>query len=292
MISPLLRALAPISDRAWQAIDDEARRALRHFMSARRLGDVTGPQGWDLAAVSTGRSRATGSTVDGVELGVRESLALVETRCGVRLDRTELDDLDRGGEAADLDPLTLAARSFAEAEDTMVFDGPSAAVVMGIAGGSPHSALEIEDDYERYPNTIAAALMVLRQAGVEGPYGIALGPRCFAGVIETTEKGGYPLLEHIRLQLGGPVVWSPGLDGAVIASLRGGDFELVLGQDVSIAYRSHDDSSVSLELRGSSTFGNLAPEAAIALRYDTPDCRHAVNEIGSLNQTGRSPSGW
>lgn len=268
MISPLQRSLAPISERAWEGIDDEARRALRHFLSARRLVDVTEPQGWELAALPTGRTRALGSSIEGVEIDARDSLPLIETRCGFRIDRAELEALDRGGAAIDLDPVARAARSFAQAEDSLVFDGRPEIGVIGIADGSGHSPLKIEDDYERYPNTIAAALLVLREAGVEGPYGIALGPRCFTGVIETTEKGGYPLLEHIRLQLGGPVVWSPGVDGAVIVSMRGGDFELVRGQDASIAYRSHDDTSVTLELRSSSTFRNLAPEAAIALRYD------------------------
>lgn len=282
--SPAFRHLAPVSDAAWDEIDDEARRSLRHYLSARRLVDMTEPGGWTLASVPTGRTRQVGSRVDGVTLGVREVLPLVESRCRFQLDRVELEAIDRGDPAADLDPVVTASRRFAESEDVLVFDGNDDAGVVGLASGSPHDALEIGDDYDRYPNTVAAAVDVLRSAGVGGPYGIALGRRCFRGVIESS-RGGYPLLEHLRMELGGPVVWSPVMEGAVIVSLRGGDFEIVAGQDVALAYVGHDEATVTLELRGSSTFRNLAPEAAVVLRYGSSDGRGVAR---SKRRTGRS----
>ena len=63
----------------------------------------------------------------------------------------------------------------------------------------------------------------MKEAGIGGPYAIALGPRCYAGVIEITEKGGYPLLQHLGLILGGPVVWATAVDGAICSSERGGE---------------------------------------------------------------------
>jgi uncharacterized linocin/CFP29 family protein len=107
----------------------------------------------------------------------------------------------------------------------------------------------------------------LQGEGIGGPYAIALGPRCYTGVIETTEHGGYPLLEHLRLILGGPALWAPAVDGAIVLSTRGGDFELVVGQDVSIGYLDHDAQNVRLYLEESFTFRVLSPEAAVALRY-------------------------
>jgi uncharacterized linocin/CFP29 family protein len=108
---------------------------------------------------------------------------------------------------------------------------------------------------------------MLRSAGIGGPYGLALGPRCYTGVIETTEHGGYPLLEHLKLILGGPVVWAPAVDGAVVLSLRGGDYALELGNDIAIGYSSSDSSSVRLYLEESFTFNVLEDRAAVALRY-------------------------
>ena len=110
---------------------------------------------------------------------------------------------------------------------------------------------------------------MLREAGVDGPYGIALGPRCYTGVIETTQKGGYPVLEQLRLISGGPLVWAPAVDGSIVVSVRGDDFQLVCGQDFSIGYASHDADDVEMYIEESMTFRAESPEAGIALEYLT-----------------------
>jgi len=46
---------------------------------------------------------------------------------------------------------------------------------------------------------------------------------------------------------------------------RGGDFELNLGQDISIGYLSHTDSAVQLYLQETFVFRVLTTEAAVAL---------------------------
>jgi uncharacterized linocin/CFP29 family protein len=192
---------------------------------------------------------------------------LVELRARFDIDRSELDAIDRGSLSPDLDPAVDAARALAAAEDKAVFHGEAGAGIEGMSGASPHEPLAIPDDYEEYPRPVAQAVARLRQSGVDGPYGIALGPRCYTGVVETTQRGGYPVLEHLRLILGGPVVWAPAVDGAVVVSLRGGDFELICGQDASIGFESATRDAVALYLEESITFRVHGPEAAIALVY-------------------------
>jgi len=65
--------------------------------------------------------------------------------------------------------------------------------------------------------------------------------------------------------LGGPIVWAPGMNGGVVVSLRGGDFLLDSGQDLSIGYESHDADSVQLYLEESFSFRVATPEAAVPL---------------------------
>jgi uncharacterized linocin/CFP29 family protein len=65
----------------------------------------------------------------------------------------------------------------------------------------------------------------------------------------------------------GAVVWAPAVDGAVVLSTRGGDFELVVGRDLSIGYTVHDAVTVNLYLLESLSFRVLSPEAAVWLRY-------------------------
>jgi uncharacterized linocin/CFP29 family protein len=266
-VNPLLHELAPISDDAWSEITGEATRTLTHYLAARKLVDVVGPLGLDASAVGLGRLEPLPTLTGDVTVARRRVQPLVELRRSFTLDRAELEAIDRGAPDADLDPLIDACRDLARAEDQLVFDGNTAAAIDGIGAASPHEPITLSDQFDRYPNHVAQAVALLKAAGVAGPYAIALGPRCYAGVIETTEKGGYPLLQHLGLILGGPVVWAPAVDGAIVLSQRGDDFQLTLGQDTAIAYRSHDASTVTLELQESLTFVPASPEAGIALTY-------------------------
>jgi uncharacterized linocin/CFP29 family protein len=266
----LFRDKAPISDAAWAEITEEATTSLHAFLAARRLVDLEGPKGWAHAAEPTGRVR----TLEGpgeleVEARLRQVQPLVELRTPFTLDRAELDAIDRGACDADLDPVRFAARRAAMAEDRAVFHGFAAAGITGISEATPHDPVVIGDDYDAYPSHVAAATAKLKLAGVAGPYALAIGPRCYTGVLEQSEMGGYPVLEHLRLILaGGPIVFAPGVDGAVVLSQRGGDVELVVGQDFSIGYLSHDRGSVELYLEESFTVKLCAPEAAVYLTYE------------------------
>ena len=84
-------------------------------------------------------------------------------------------------------------------------------------------------------------------------------------MVETTEHGGYPVFDHLRHILSGPIVWAPGVRGAVVLSLRGGDFLFESGQDLSVGYDHHDADAVSLYIEESFTFRVATPEAAVAL---------------------------
>lgn len=264
----LFRDLAPISEAAWAEIEEEAKRSLENFLAARRLVDFSGPHGWEASAVPLGTITALAKApADGVEGARRQVQPYVELRSRFALKRDELDAVDRGHTSPDLQPVTDAARRIALAEDRTVFHGYTDGEVQGVVDSSPHDPVELGDRFGEYPRWVAMGVARLRDAGVEGPYGIALGPRCYAGILETTEDGGYPVLERLRLILGGPAVYAPAVDGAVVLSLRGEDFELSCGQDLSIGYERADADEVHLYLEESLTFHAHSPEAAIRLRY-------------------------
>jgi uncharacterized linocin/CFP29 family protein len=264
----LRRELAPLSTEAWEAVEAEATRTLRHYLAARPLVDFAGPRGWEHSAAQLGRVHAVvPSPAEGVVADVRNVQPLIEVRTPFVLAREELDAVDRGAGDPDLAPLIDAARLAAMAEDRAVFHGYTAGGIAGIVAASPYDAEAIGNDFNAYPRIVARAVATLRREGVSGPYALALGPRCYTGVIETTEHGGYPVLEHVKLIVGGPVVWAPGVDGAVVVSQRGGDYELVCGQDFSIGYRTHTEDAVELYLVESFTFVVNDGRAAVSLEY-------------------------
>ena len=73
------------------------------------------------------------------------------------------------------------------------------------------------------------------------------------------------MLQHINRLVDGDIIWAPGITGGVVLTTRGGDFELDLGQDLSIGYLSHTAEVVELYLQESFTFRLLTSEAAVSL---------------------------
>jgi uncharacterized linocin/CFP29 family protein len=265
-MSHLLREHAPLTAAAWALIDSEAQERLTPALAARKLVDFSGPHGWEHSATNLGRIRVLDDTpLDGLAAVQRRVLPLVELRARFTIARAELRDADRGAEDVDLDALDEAARRIARAENVAVFHGWAAAGIVGIAEASGQDPITLGDDCSRYPRHVAAAVEALLRVGVDGPYGLALGPDAYTRVLETSEHGGYPLLDHLRKIIGGPLVWSPGVQGAVVVSLRGGDFLFESGEDLSIGYESHDADAVSLYLQESFSFRVATPEAAVAL---------------------------
>src|SRR4051794_41856350 len=107
----LLRDVAPITDRAWEELEEEARDHLSVHLAARKLVDFSGPHGWERSATNIGRTDALAPTpVEGVDARRRRVLPLVETRAWFSLSRAELELVDRGGGASAPAPLAAAAR--------------------------------------------------------------------------------------------------------------------------------------------------------------------------------------
>lgn len=261
----LLRDLAPITAAAWSEIEDEARRTLKATLAARRLVDFRGPLGWETAAVGTGRVEAAPSPPHaGAEAKLRQVLPIVELRVPFVMRRDELDAAERGAEDADMEPVRQAARAIAMAEDHAVFHGYPAARIRGVCEAPGSTALRLGETVDTYPALVASALNHLRERGVAGPYAVALSEHCYTQLLEATQSG-YPVLEHVRRLVDGPLVWAPALDGAVVLSQRGGDFALSVGQDFSIGYVSHDAATVRLYIEESFTFWSITPEAAVAI---------------------------
>ena len=259
----LHRELAPISADAWAALDEEASENLKIFLAARRLMDFHGPTG--AACLPTGRIEPVGVGDAGMARVVTTPMFELNSR--FTMDRAEIEALERGAVDVDFDPLREAARHIAAAEDRLVFEGVEGAVTAGIATATPHQSLDISSDYTQYPHVVANAVTILRDAGIGGPYGLALGPRCYRGVMETTDQGGF-VLDHLRKIIGGgPLVWVPTVNGALVISMQGGDHHLEAAEDLALGYRHHDGDTVELFLTETIGFRLDGDDAAVVLRH-------------------------
>lgn len=262
----LHRELAPISAAAWADIEAEARRTFVQYVAARRVVDVIGPGDEVVHGVGTGHLRQ----LDGPGLGVlarsREVQPVVEFRVPFTVDRQAVDDVERGAKDADWQPVKDAAKQIAFAEDRAVVAGFAAAGMGGILAGTTNPPTTLPADIRELPDAVAQALTTLRLAGVGGPYSLLLSADVYTAVEETTDHG-YPIREHVaRVLHDGEIIFAPAIDGALLLSARGGDYELHLAQDLSIGYLSHDADSVELYFEEAFTFLLQTGESGVALR--------------------------
>ena len=119
----LHRELAPISEGAWEQIEEEARRTALRYLALRRVVDVTEAEGAPLAAVSTGHLEQIGGSAPGISAWMRESQSLVELRVPFTLTRAAIDDVERGSQDRDWQPVKDAVRDIVFAADRAVADG-------------------------------------------------------------------------------------------------------------------------------------------------------------------------
>lgn len=261
----LHRELAPISDAAWGEIEEEARRSFSIRAAARRIVDMPDPGGTSLSAVGTGHFHELKPPSDDVVAKGREVRPVVEFRARFTVNRTEVDNVERGAQDSDWQPVKDAAAALAYAEDRTVFYGSSDEQIAGMAPESTNPNVVLPGDITESPAAVAAAISTLRLADVAGPYHLLLSPELYTAVSETTDHG-YPVRDHVARLLGdGQIIWAPALDGALLVTGRGGDYTLQLGQDVSIGYLSHDADTVELYLQESLTFLVNTAEACVSL---------------------------
>ncbi|WP_280345460.1 family 1 encapsulin nanocompartment shell protein [Nocardia neocaledoniensis] len=260
----LHRELAPISGEAWAQIEEEATRTFKRNIAGRRVVDLSGPHGVAFSALNRGRLTSISSPDEGVVAHQRVVQPLVELRVPFTLKRSELDDIERGAPDADLDNLKDAAQKIAFAEDRAIFESYAAAGITGIRAAASNEPVELPSNVVDIPDAISHALTGLRLAGVQGPYSVVLSAELYTQVSETSDHG-HPIRTHIERLIDGEIIWAPAITGGFALTTRGGDFELAVGQDLSIGYLSHDADTVRLYFQETFTFLVSTSEAAVSL---------------------------
>lgn len=262
----LKRELAPITEEAWAYIDNEARDILGQVLSARRIVDVDGPRGWEHSCMTLGRlSIPEQQHFEGVNMGVRRVLPLVEARAPFELDIWELDNIVRGARDIDVTSLEKAAHDIARFEERAVYYGLNHAQIKGFRDATEHEPLSMGADPEDIVEKVTQGLTRMTEAGVQGPYALAVSPKLWialSGMIR-----GFPLNKYVESMLGGPIVLSPFIDDAFLISQRGDDTILTIGQDMAIGYGSSSKEKVKLYFTETFTFHILEPRAILCYNW-------------------------
>jgi uncharacterized linocin/CFP29 family protein len=260
----LKRSLAPITDEAWAEIHEQAKRTLLSTLTARRFVDVVGPKGWEYAAVHLGRLDIPENQPEGgVRYGIHGVQPLIETRIPFELGIWELDNVIRGAKDIELQPLIEAAQKIALFEEEAIYNGFKDGNIISIAESVEHDAIPATDNPSGFLEAIFRGVTALKEASVSGPYVLVVNPDIWAMMSGSTQ--GYPLRQRVEEIIGGEMIPCPTVDDAFLISTRGGDLELVIGQDLSIGYEAHDGKKVRLFLTESFTFRVLDPSVILLL---------------------------
>ena len=267
MTNILRREMAPIADAAWLEIELQSSRILKGNLSGRKLVDFQGPHGWTFAAVNLGRLELgqAGDGKDELAWGLHQVLPLVEIRVPFTLGIWELDDVERGARNPDLSALTRAARQAALFEENAIYHGFASAHILGMLDGPAGSPVPLSRDPGKLVESVELALLAIQQAEIGGPFALVLGPEPYKWLM-IGEPNAYPLRQRVEALVTGGIHWSPALQGGVVLSRRGGDFEMTVGQDLTIGYKQHNAQEVQLYFAESFTFRVLEPGAAVELR--------------------------
>lgn len=258
----LKKSLAPLTDEAWEEVKSEAEKVFKATMTARNFVDIDGPYGFDFSAVSTGRLYTPeNQSKSGVNYGIRQVLPLIEVRKPFTLDIWELDNLSRGAKDADIDNMMKAAEEIALFEENIIYNGFDQGETKGLLKGSEHKSVTTPEDPEEFLKVVAGQVIRLKQAYVNGPYTLIVSEKVWKKLVKLTE--GYPFTKQLDKILGGSIIVNHNLNKSLLVSEQGGDYELVIGQDISIGYDSHDSEKVKLYFTESFTFRILSPEAIV-----------------------------
>jgi uncharacterized linocin/CFP29 family protein len=260
----LKQQLAPVSSEAWAEIKNEAKRFLAAHLSARRFVEVIGPKGWDYAAVPSGRLVIPENQENtGVVYGIHKVQPLIEPRITFALNIWELDNLTRGARDIDLAPMEQAAISLAEFEDKTIYYGLQEASVTGLKDCNTSQRLTFPEKIDDLLAVVSQGIAQLSVSSIDGPYTLIVSPAKWQKI--SSHFKGYPLKFPLEKLLGGPVILSHFIDEAFLVPANARELNLILGQDISIGYESHNEKEVRLYLTESFTFQIHDPATVIMI---------------------------
>lgn len=258
----LNREHAPISKEAWSEIEKRLKEVFKNYLSARKVVKVEGPKGWNFNVISEGR---LGEVQEDGDLCYANYnvIPLTEARVEFEMDRWELDNILRGAKDIDFTPLEEAAKKIALFEENIIYNGSEKLNIKGLVKSSENEVLNLGDDQESILDSIAKGIIILRKNYQEGPFALLVGEEAYRRII--SKGNNCSLKEEIERIIGGKVIFSHVLDGAVLVPYDHDDLELTIGQDLSIGYQEHDNKKVKFFITESFTFRVL--DSSIVVNY-------------------------
>jgi len=246
----LKRELAPISVNAWGEIDKRAQEVLKNYLSARKFVRVNGPMGLDFTSVTEGRIEVHSDEL--LNYGVYSVRPLIEPRISFKLGRWELDNIERGAKDINLDALDEAVKNMAQFEEKVVFAGLEDACIKGLVESSSNKLGNLGETESEILTNVTKGVMILERAIAEKPYAFVVSEDIWCRLNALGRE--VALVERIKNIIGGDIIVSRSIEGALLLPFDNENLELTIGEDFSIGYQEHGENYVKLFVTETLTF--------------------------------------
>jgi uncharacterized linocin/CFP29 family protein len=255
------REEAPLGAGTWQLLDSTMIEAAKSQLSGRRIIAIDGPFGFGLKVIPV-------NDYD-LEEGISGSgfVPVHEIKSEFCLGKRDIASFEKDKLILNTSPAACAAINCAAKEDRIVFHGIQGSPGLLTVEGSSSLTLSKWEKPGTAADQIIEAVTKLDDAGVHGPYCMALAPALYNLLLRRYPQGNATELEHIRNIITDGVVKAPVLKkgGVIIASGRQ-YATIVVGQDMTIGYIGPAGDSLDFYIIESLALLIRAPEAICVLK--------------------------
>ena len=278
MADYLLRDQAPLTGEQWERVDAVVEEVARRALVGRRIVPVLGPLGPGVRAVPDDVLRETdqgevdllGESDGGVVRGSeRRYLQVPLLYKDFRIHWRDLETSRQLNMPIDTGPAAAAAGIVARSEDDLIFNGNGRLGQEGLLNAAGRGVLAIGEwnTMGQAFRDVVTAIQYLTDAGFYGPYAVVASPRLYTAMNRVYENTGILEIEQVQKLATAGVYRSPSIpDGrAVVVATGASNMDLVVGQDLVVAYLSTENLNHVFRVMESLVLRIKRPQAVVSL---------------------------
>ena len=246
----MYRNLAPIEKSVWEQIDSRAKEVFISILTARKSVRVTRPKGSEYVAYNHGKLGEL-KEKKGICFASYKVTPLVETRIEFKLNRWELDNAIRGDKNIDFSNLEDAVKKVALFEECAIYEGLPEGNIRGLLEVA-EMPLKLGNTESSIKKCIADGVIKLRNAFVLGKIDLIVSQELYTKLWSIESQT--PLIKALEDMIGGSIVESEVMKGAILIPHNNENLDLELGEDFSLGYQEHDAKEITFFIKESFAF--------------------------------------
>lgn len=260
------REAAPFGAEVWTRIDETVVGTARTQLTGRRLLELEGPHGLGLKSIAGPDEDLFCDVEAAVCLSPVTPVPTIKH--SFTLPMRDVANYETTGVVFNVRAISVAAMAVARREDDLIFNGLPDRGLSGLLNVPDSATISLQEWSEpgRAFDNIMEAVNVLDDAGLRGPYALALSPPLYNTLFRLYPNGGPTEMEQIAMMVTGGIIRSPVIEnGGVLIAVGRQFLSLVVGQDLVTAYVGPQCGEFEFCLMESAVLKVSLPQAVCAI---------------------------